>query len=288
MLKKLIKHEFKATSRFFLTTYIIFTALLVLERFSLLATEFWAGTGETLSSIVAGITGILTFFTILAFIALLAAPFFYNIYRFYRNMLSDEGYLSFTLPVTTAQHLWSKVIVGVLWNIITSIVVILLGILFAVSMDPAMLGELFNQFGMLWAKVYEVGGQWLLLTILMLLISVPVQQGTQLLFIYNAMSVGQCANKHKKAATIGFYFGFNFIISSISQSIMTLLAQFGGSDIVISLESMIDTAITAENYVVFFQLFCFALLITLIFNLLLAALHFFLANYFLTKKLNLA
>ena len=122
----------------------------------------------------------------------------------------------------------------------------------------------------------------------MILISVPVQQGTQLLFIYNAMSVGQCANKHKKAATIGFYFGFNFIISSISQSIMTLLAQFGGSDIVISLESMIDTAITAENYVVFFQLFCFALLITLIFNLLLAALHFFLANYFLTKKLNLA
>lgn len=288
MLKKIIKHEFKATSRFFLTAYIIFTALLVLERFSLLATEFWAETSETLSSIIATITGLFTFFTILAFIALLAAPFFYNIYRFYRNMLSDEGYLSFTLPVTTAQHLWSKMIVGVLWNIITSAVVILLGTLFAVSMDPGIFGEFFIQFGKLWARGYEAGGFWLILMILMLLISAPIQQGTQLLFIYNAMSIGQCANKHKKAATVGFYFGFNFIMSSISQSITTLVAQFWGNDIVISLENMIDTSLTSENYVVFFQMICVSLLIALILNLLLAALHFFLARYFLTKKLNLA
>ena len=35
------------------------------------------------------------------------------IQRFYKNLLGDEGYLMFTLPVTVAQHIWSKVIVAV-------------------------------------------------------------------------------------------------------------------------------------------------------------------------------
>ena len=33
-------------------------------------------------------------------------------FRFYRNLFSKEGYLSWTLPVSAPQHLWSKIISG--------------------------------------------------------------------------------------------------------------------------------------------------------------------------------
>ena len=35
--------------------------------------------------------------------------------RFYQNLISDEGYLSFTLPVTAAQHIAAKLAAGILF-----------------------------------------------------------------------------------------------------------------------------------------------------------------------------
>ena len=42
------------------------------------------------------------------------------IYRFYKNLMTDEGYLMFTLPVTTGQLIWSKMIVSAVWLLATA------------------------------------------------------------------------------------------------------------------------------------------------------------------------
>ena len=61
--------------------------------------------------------------------------------RFYKNLFSDEGYLTLTLPVTRGQHLFSKTIVGTAWCLLDQL--LLLGSIFLIfHAEP--LRDLFN------------------------------------------------------------------------------------------------------------------------------------------------
>lgn len=42
--------------------------------------------------------------------------------RFRTNLMGDEGYVTFTLPVSSHQIVWSKIIVSTVWFIVTGIV----------------------------------------------------------------------------------------------------------------------------------------------------------------------
>jgi len=109
MLGKLLKYEFKATARTLLPLY---AALLIISVISnlLLHSDF------QIASVI----------SITVFGALLMAVFIVTlilmIQRFYRNLLSDEGYLMFTLPVKTNRLIFSKMIVTFVWFLIAGIV----------------------------------------------------------------------------------------------------------------------------------------------------------------------
>ena len=116
MLGKLIKYEFKATSKFIL---MIFGLLLALSTMMSVSLAF------NLDDIIAGISqefqvgglilGVVAFLIIMLFVVLNVAAicgmFFYAISRFKRNLLGDEGYLMHTLPVKTRDNILSKSIV---------------------------------------------------------------------------------------------------------------------------------------------------------------------------------
>ncbi len=54
--------------------------------------------------------------------------------RFYKNLFSDEGYLTRTLPVTSGQHLLSKTIAGSIWGSLDMI--LLLASFYIISATP--------------------------------------------------------------------------------------------------------------------------------------------------------
>ena len=54
--------------------------------------------------------------------------------RFYKNLFSDEGYLTRTLPVTSGQHLLSKTIAGSIWASLDMI--LLLASFYIISATP--------------------------------------------------------------------------------------------------------------------------------------------------------
>ena len=118
MLRKLLKHEFRATGRIMLPIYLI---LLVTAVGSNLAGRgMMDGRSEALN--ILGVLIIMAFgFAICG--ALLMA-FVLMIQRFYKNLLQDEGYLMFTLPVSVHQHIWSKLIVSAVWFIATVLAII--------------------------------------------------------------------------------------------------------------------------------------------------------------------
>ena len=91
MLGKLIKYEFKATGRLLLPVY---GALLLMGGV--------VNLGLTLQGklpVLKFAQGVLIFAYVALMVAAFALSFFVVISRFYKNLICDEGYLMFTLPV---------------------------------------------------------------------------------------------------------------------------------------------------------------------------------------------
>lgn len=118
MLKKLLKHEFRATSRIFAP---LFGAALILSGATWIVVRLGGilvlPGGAGIGSPVFGLfSGILMLLTILALFALMVSAVLVTVQRFYKNLLGDEGYLMFSLPVTPGQHIAAKLITGTVWS----------------------------------------------------------------------------------------------------------------------------------------------------------------------------
>lgn len=123
MLSKLFKHEFKYYVRIYSAIYIIIAVTAVLTKFLPTLVEGVSEDSETLfhivvfffiSLLIGGITFILFGASIISY--------FVGIKRFNKSMFSSEGYLTNTLPVTSASLIAVKLITTVVFYIITRIV----------------------------------------------------------------------------------------------------------------------------------------------------------------------
>lgn len=289
MLKKLLKHEFKATGRFFLPAYGTFAALLVVERMSLLSLEYLSNMGGIVGSIVSILTTLITALTVIAIFALILCPVIYAVVRFNRNMLGDEGYLMNTLPVTASQQIWAKLLAAATWGAVTVIVISLLGCLFLATMDPKMVGECFRAIGTIFSEGFRLVGAWMIFLPLLILANLLVQMGYNYLALYSAMGIGQTANKHKLLASAGAYLGIQFGTSMVLQSLAMGLILTSGKQWTAELDllfrSMNSAAEVGQKGCL---ILCTFLLVAILINGMLGAVHFFLSRYFLSKKLNLA
>ena len=107
MLRKLLKHEFRATGRIMLPMYLVLLVTALgsanLSMRYLLDNDAWF-----LSML--GIL-LLTAFGF-AIGGVFIVSFILMIQRFYKNLLQDEGYVMLTLPVSIHEHIWTKLTVS--------------------------------------------------------------------------------------------------------------------------------------------------------------------------------
>lgn len=288
MLNKLIKNEFKATARVFLPAYGIFAALLVMERLSMVLASSQSKAEGFLGMVASMTITIFTVLTVLGLIALLLAPVIYAIVRFYKNLLGDEGYLSFTLPVTPGQHLKAKLLAACVWEAVTFLVAAVCGVLFFLTVDAGEVRVFFAAAGLFLSTGYEAVGAWLILVAALVLFALLSQLAANFLSLYNAMSMGQTANKHKLLASAGIYIGINMAVSFLLQAAGTGILFLCGEGWVKQIESIFAAASTETIAVTFCQAFAVLLAVITVLNGLLATGYYFLSRFFLTKKLNLA
>ncbi len=104
MFGKLVKHEFRATARIipfvFLVTVFLALVHILTVRLNL--------------GILANLSFVLVFIMSCAQVAVTSILV---IWRYYKSLYSNEGYLTHTLPVAPSKHLWSKLLVGGIWNL---------------------------------------------------------------------------------------------------------------------------------------------------------------------------
>ena len=109
MLGKLLKQDFRATARIMLPLY---AAVPVLGLFTNLITRLCENQNGFL---IRTIGALVSFVFSLSLIAAVVTTVVLMILRFYRNLMTDEGYLMFTLPVSTTELIFSKLIVSIVW-----------------------------------------------------------------------------------------------------------------------------------------------------------------------------
>lgn len=170
-----------------------------------------------------GVSGIIMFFAvIIAFVILIEILVWY---RYYKNFFTDEGYLTFTLPMQENTLLMSKSISGTVVYIVTMIVAfVLLSVcgIFALSFDVGWAGALDGISRFVFEFFKDLGpyaGVYLTEIILIAIASCifNVQLG------YIAITIGSIiAKKNKLLAGVGIYFAICMAISIISNVLGTV------------------------------------------------------------------
>ena len=124
MLTKLIRHEFRATSRIM---WPIFAGMLALTLAMRASQNVLQNESPWLLNLLAVLVTIGFVFGIMA---LCFAPLVLSAVRFRDHLLKDEGYLTLTLPVNMHQLLASKLIVSAVWYAAAFLAVVLLWVRF--------------------------------------------------------------------------------------------------------------------------------------------------------------
>ncbi len=239
MLKKLIKHDFRALSRTLFPLQIgvlagglLATLLTILTIRLSHFPEASSGGSTLLHGTTMAIS--VTLSVLIAFA--IAASAFVTILliciHFYRNFLCDEGYLTFTLPVSTGKLLWSKLITGMLWaaiNVVVIFVTILLFAVFGTSSSGIVNREVLQGINDIFTELLPKAREYFNLPLLIAECAVVgvLMMASQMLEIYFAIVVGgQIAKKHRILAAIGMYLLINMGVGIVS-SIFTSAVVFG-------------------------------------------------------------
>lgn len=226
MVKKLFKHEIAYYLRSMLPVYGILLAIAGFSRFI----QFFE-TDNTVYNTV-NIIAILTY--VVAIIAVLAMTMVFTITRYYRNLFTSEGYLSFTLPVTSTQHIFTKLSTAVLFHVL-SLVVILLSVCiitagdvlvevvkavaYIVDLVPERLAFTFKETT---AAQWQVNIWLFVIEFILLFIAAIIHQ---MLLYYGCITVGQTFSKNRILAAVGVYFGYYMITQAIG-TVFIIVSQF--------------------------------------------------------------
>lgn len=217
MLRKLLKHEFRATARIMGPLYLVLLATALGMRFS-----FQVLTRAD-SRMLNALGGLLSAAYVVAILGVCFAAFGLMIQRFYRSLLTDEGYLMFTLPVSVHQHVWSKLIVSSVWFIATGAAVMVS--MLVMSVDGTFLPGLIRETGKLFefmTAYYALNGTAIVLEFALLIFASCVAFALQ---FYAAMAVGYSRPTHKMAWSVAFFFLFQFAIQFVGTFLLLALDE---------------------------------------------------------------
>ena len=212
MLSKLLRHEFRATGRIMLPVY----ALLLVScggctLFGRLLGRYPESTVlSVVQTVFATLFGVTTFGMLLLTLVLM-------VYRFYKNLMTDEGYLMFTLPVSVSQHILSKAVMALVMGVLSFVAAL-------VSIDLLSHGMSVGQgfvslLRNLSAYPSDIpfmleGILWFVLTAL-----------ACVLFIYLCIALGHLAKKHRLLMAFVWYFVLSTAVQVIGLFVMMASAE---------------------------------------------------------------
>ena len=278
MLGKLLKHEFKAVNRLMIPLHLALVIVTILGRSYIQMAMSNAGQELLNENLWFSImSGTLAAFYIIALIAVcIVTQLYLKVLRPRKNLFSDEGYLTHTLPATAASHIWSKLIVCCVWTLV-DVLLIMLSI-FAMFINKSILRD----FGELWHELMvsfpDTFGVTVGIGVPTFLLAALLDTIAGILVIYMCLAIGHSFNSHKIMASIGIYVGYTAVSSLITSIFPSLNSSrlYGGAALISSSASGI-----VGSY------FWWTLIFAIIIGIVTSTAAFLITDYFMKKKLNL-
>lgn len=275
MLRKLYKYDLKSVSLLLVILHAVLLVYTVIGRIGIFIAERAQAFVSPEASRLWGIAGAFYIVGFILFIlAIVIATVVYLAVRIQKNLFSDEGYLTHTLPVKPTQILGSKVFVIWTWSVIDFICVMISVFTLITYKDtlPEILkgastffGTLFGSFGFT---------NWLE-EVITLLAGLSQYFGFYPLLLLFAMCLGNLFKSHKIMGTLLSFFGLNIVLSFLSAMITFIIP---------GLSPFMQANLTQDNLSVYSGRL---MIFTLVWNILFSAIFFVGSRYILTKKLNL-
>ena len=269
MLRKLIKHELRATSRIMLPLFLL---SLVTAVGANVATRKLL---ESESAFVNVIGMILLTAFVLTIAAVCIVAFALMIQRFYKNLLQDEGYVMMTLPVSVHQHIWSKLTVSLIWFVAAGLVV--MASMLILLFDIKLVAQFFDGFAMVWddivAAVKAEGTFNVLILGAELLVLLVAGMLLSCLQFYAPLSIGHSFAGRKMLMSVLFFFGIGFGMQLVNALVASAADATGLADLFFQFRGMSSAH---------------ALMLVLIgYVLAVGTAYYFITAHFLKKRLNL-
>lgn len=258
MLGKLIKNEFKQTSKSLIAVYSAAGISILFMLLSYVTKITWLGVTGSLALVFIGVAAILMTLVMV-------------VNNFARSLYGAQGYLSFTLPVKASNLLISKFIVSFTW-IIVSYAVMMLTLFIVIWYARSQSGGLLETLSSMISQLQIVGD---LPTVSLLIKYLAVIGSGSLItvisfvsFIYFAITVANTRKFQHKPILFGmtFFFTAYFINKIISNELMLelpLSLYLSGDGMGISFEAMNGASSALFTYGIGGKLF------TLIFSIIL-------------------
>ncbi len=268
MVKKLFKHELFALGRVLLIMQGILLAAAVFLR----VLQFFESE-HLVYSIVFFFAALL--YGVAVFVNSMA-PLVMAVVRYYRNLFTAEGYLSFSLPVTASQHLMVKALGALVFQVVSWVVT-------ALSLVIVMAGDVLHEVGLAAAYLFkqipaDVSGNMFLWGFELLLIF-AVSFLSQVFLYYGCVSIGQLSRKNRVLFAVGVYFAY-YVATQVLGTVLTVLVAVLGDHIPFDILAEFMEA----HPIAFVHLFlCGMLLLTVVFTVA----YFFVSHAIIRKRLNL-
>ena len=280
MLGKLFKYDMKSLTRtmWIFTVIVLPVSVLGAVAMRLMNTDVFSSSSSRVGG--AMMSQGLVAFVVMAFLAIFAyfvLAFIMVMRLFYTNFFSDQGYLTFTLPVKQSNLLLSKIFVGSIWMVISGVVAVagcVIIVLFGTAKKGFVNTEVIYWLRQAYESLRSVVNPvpFIIEVIVQVLLMIPFG----VILAYTALTLGSIvAKKHKVLAGVGFFFAISTavsIIRNVFNSLVLMRILYG------------DNGFTEQ------QLFSRVHILTIGYCVMLAGLtvaFFFINRALITKKLNL-
>lgn len=226
MLNKLIKHEHNNISKFIFPAYGLALVLVIVAYGIHLLGKL---INQNIFNYIA--IPLIDGLSVVYFVGLaIVTPLFMAV-LFYKTMVSNEGYLTHTLPVKKSELVISKNLVATIYSIASFIVCVAMLILFLFLCHGQFLTELLptkeilNDFFTFVSNYYSKHAVTLTLTIVLFILAWILQTYSNLGLYYTSVALGQMMNKHKIVWSVVFFFAINIGLNTFVLTFMSIITM---------------------------------------------------------------
>ncbi len=270
MLGKLMKKDLTATARYFIPLILGFAGATILGKILFeialngdLQARLQAQEDQRLYEMFTILGLVYLSLYIIYFIAYYIMTSVFIVYDFYKTMVSDQAYLTHTLPVKASTLIWSKTLTAVIWQMAAGLMILLAALLFMAGHFADIPAREITDF------IHYMYGMSTASLCLYMAASILLSAFCGPLMFFASIAIGHLFGRHRIIGAIASYMGIYTVLQILTTVVMVCMGY--------RLDSNYDMSWFFGNFMIY----------TLCYSVVAIAVFYWITNRIFSRNLNL-